>query len=381
MKKSLLTVAITTALGVAFAAPAFANPFNDVEQGHWAYDAVESLAEAGIVEGYGDDTFKGDKNITRYEMAQIVAKALHQDLNGEQKATVEKLAREFSSELNDMGIAIDDLKAEQERIKLSGDARLRYGAVDGNSDDTDFRARVGVEAKINDNLTLNTRVSSGNIAYDGKGDAEVDIANLAFDVWGAENTIGRQDLFVGNGMIMDDTINGISSEIGGLKVFYGNYAGDEAAKDERVYGAEFKTGIFDGLNLNYMKADLDQGNDKEFYGANTAIGLGKNLTLNAEYAKENKTGDDAVAYGISFDKLGLSATYKDVEQGAVTNYSTSAGDLNNVTFFNDGYKGMEYKLTREVADNTMLTVAYQDFKNQDGTQKQDRTAAYLNVSF
>lgn len=378
MKKKLLKVAVTSALTVAFAVPVFANPFSDVEQGHWAYDAVESLAAAGIIEGYGDDTFRGESNITRYEMAQMVAKAMGEDLNGEHKATVEKLAREFSSELNDMGIAIDEVKAEQDRVKITGDARMRFGAVDNNGDSSDFRARVGVSGKVNDDLTLNARVSSGNVAYDDKSnDTEIDIANVDFDAFGLNNTIGRQDLFVGNGMIIDDTINGISSEIGALKVFYGN----QASEDERLYGAEIKTGIFDGLNLNYIKADLKEGDDKEFYGLNTKIGISKNVSLNAEYAKENKSGDDAFAYGVSFDKLGLSAMYKDVEGNAHTNYSSIGGDIHNVSFLNEGYKGMEYKLSREVMDNTVLTLAYQDFESQDGAKKEDRTSAMLNVSF
>lgn len=378
MKKKLLKVAVTSALTVAFAVPAFASPFSDVEKDHWAYDAVESLAQAGIIEGYGDDTFKGENNITRYEMAQMVAKALDQDLNGEHKATVEKLAREFSTELNDMGIAIDELKTEQERVKISGDARARFGAVDGNGDDSDFRARVTVDGKINDNLAFNSRVSSGNISYNGEGEGiNLDTANIGFKAFGLENTIGRQDVIVGNGMILDDTINGVASEVGAVKLFVGN----QTSEDERLYGAEIKTGIFDGLNLNYIKADLKDGNDKEFYGANTAIGIGKNMTVNAEYAKENKSGDDALAYGVSFDKLGLSATYKDVESGAHTGYSAMAGDINSVSFLAEGYKGMEYKLSREVADNTVLTLAYQDFKNQAGTKNEDRTAAYLNVKF
>lgn len=380
MKNKVLKAAITSALTIAFAVPAFANPFSDVEQGHWAYDAVENLAAAGVIEGYGDNTFKGDKNITRYEMAQMVAKAMGHDLNGEQKATVEKLAVEFSDELKNMGIAIDDVKAEQERVKISGDARLRYATTDANGDDTDYRARIAVDGKINDNLNFNTRVTSGNIGYDGKAEGiKLDTANVGFNALGLENTLGRQDLLIGTGMIMDDTITGLSSEIGGLKVFVGNYNEDD--NKERVYGAELKTGIFDGLNLNYMKAD-DQngGQDKAFYGVDTKIGISKNVSLVADYAKEDKSGDDAFAYGVNFDKLGLSVMHKDVEAGAHTNYTGVTG-LNDVSFLNEGYKGMEYKLTREVADNTVLTVAYQDFKNQAGNKKDDRTSAMLNVNF
>ncbi|MDF2566185.1 MAG: S-layer y domain protein [Massilibacillus sp.] len=375
MKKNLLKVAITTALTLAVTVPVFANPFADVQKDHWAYDAVNVLAQDGIIDGYGDGTFKGDKTITRYEMAQIVAKAMNKDLNGEQKLAVEKLAKEFSSELKDMGIAVDEVKAEQERAKITGDARLRYGATDNGSDDTDFRARVGVTGKINEDLTFNTRLSSGNIAYNGESaGVKLDTATVGFHAFGLDNTIGRQDLLVGNGMIIDDTINGITSEIGGLKVFYGN----QASEKERLLGAELQAGIF---NLDYIKADVETGNDKEFYGANTSFDLIKNVSINADYNKENKSGDTAIAYGVNFNKLGLSATYKDVEAGAVTNYSGISGDISNVSFLGEGYKGMEYKYTREIADNTALTVKYQDFKNQAGDKQQNRTAATLNVKF
>ena len=72
MKKSLV-LAMAMALGVTASAYA-ANPFSDVPAGHWAYDSVNKLASAGIVDGYGNGTFGGDRLMTRYEMAQIVAK-------------------------------------------------------------------------------------------------------------------------------------------------------------------------------------------------------------------------------------------------------------------------------------------------------------------
>ena len=74
MKKSLV-FAMAMALGVSATAFA-ANPFSDVPAGHWAYAAVAKLAAAGIVDGYPDGTYKGDRTMTRYEMAQIIAKAL-----------------------------------------------------------------------------------------------------------------------------------------------------------------------------------------------------------------------------------------------------------------------------------------------------------------
>ena len=72
MKKTLL-LAMTIAMGITASAYA-ANPFSDVPAGHWAYDAVNKLAAEGVVEGYPDGTYGGDRLMTRYEMAQIVAK-------------------------------------------------------------------------------------------------------------------------------------------------------------------------------------------------------------------------------------------------------------------------------------------------------------------
>ena len=63
------------ALGVTASAYA-ANPFSDVPAGHWAYDSISKLAATGVIEGYGDSTFGVYKLMTRYEMAQIVAKAM-----------------------------------------------------------------------------------------------------------------------------------------------------------------------------------------------------------------------------------------------------------------------------------------------------------------
>ena len=60
MKKSLV-FAMAMALGVSATAFA-ANPFSDLPTGHWAYGAVAKLAAAGVVDGYPDGTFKGDKD-------------------------------------------------------------------------------------------------------------------------------------------------------------------------------------------------------------------------------------------------------------------------------------------------------------------------------
>ena len=92
MKKSLIS-AITTALVVGAASTTFAaaNPFSDVSSDHWAYDAVTQLAADGVIEGYGDGTYRGQRNITRYEMAQMIAKAMAKgDVGATDKALIDR---------------------------------------------------------------------------------------------------------------------------------------------------------------------------------------------------------------------------------------------------------------------------------------------------
>ena len=66
------------------------------------------MAASGIVNGYPDGTFKGQKDITRFEMAQMIAKAMaNQDrANAEQQVMINRLADEFSNELNNLGVRV-----------------------------------------------------------------------------------------------------------------------------------------------------------------------------------------------------------------------------------------------------------------------------------
>ena len=112
MNKHLLTSAIITALlstTVAGTALAASNPFSDVPKDSWAYDAVAQLAADGVIDGYPDGTFQGQNTMTRYEMAQIVARAMTKtDLDKADKATVDKLASEFAEELDNLGVRVAD---------------------------------------------------------------------------------------------------------------------------------------------------------------------------------------------------------------------------------------------------------------------------------
>ena len=119
MKKSLIS-ALTTALVVGAASTTFAaaNPFEDVPADHWAYDAIAQLAADGVIEGYGDGTYRGDQEITRYEMAQMVARAMAK--GGGDKALIDKLAAEFADELNSLGVRVAALEKKVDNVKWKG---------------------------------------------------------------------------------------------------------------------------------------------------------------------------------------------------------------------------------------------------------------------
>ncbi len=384
MKKRLIRTPDLSALTLSIAVPTFAaEPFSDVPQDHWAYSAVSELADAGLVTGYEDGTFGGDRTVTRYEMAQMVDNLLQNDTaSEEQKAMIDRLAAEFSDEIDTLHGDVDEVKAEQERVKFSGDTRLRYAALEDNGDKTDYRARIGVDGKVSDKVTFSARIASEDTPKDnGDSDLVLDTANVGLSVLGLDTTIGRQDLTLGTGTLIDDTFNGIAATKGGFTAFYGKYDGENMIGDEykdTLFGAEFTTGIgVVDITLDYMKAD---DSDKEFYGANTEIGLGSDFALNAEFLKEDDSGDKALGYGIRHAKSGLSVSYKDVEKGAFTNFGKVALDLNTGSFA-DGFKGVEYGWEKDFNDNVMLNVVYQDFEKQDGTALDGRTAATVSLRF
>ena len=98
--KKILAIAAAAALTAGVSAYA-ANPFSDVSPDDWAYQAVSDLSDQGVVEGYPDGTFKGERNMTRYELAQVIARLMAREdqLNAEQKATLASWMRNFARSL------------------------------------------------------------------------------------------------------------------------------------------------------------------------------------------------------------------------------------------------------------------------------------------
>ena len=161
--KKILAIAAAAALTAGVSAFA-ANPFSDVSTDDWAYQAVSDLSDQGVVEGYPDGTFKGERNITRYELAQIIARLMAKEdqLNAEQRATLDKLAGEYADELANLGVRVSNLEKKVGNLYWSGDARMRYQDLGkdqkGNSQESwNGRMRINVKGQVNDSTYVQGR--------------------------------------------------------------------------------------------------------------------------------------------------------------------------------------------------------------------------------
>lgn len=144
--------------GLAVTASA-ANPFSDVKTSDWSYQAVAQLSEAGVVDGYPDGTFKGDRAITRYEMSQIVAKLMAKEdaLSGEQKEIVGKLAGEYADELKNLGVRVSALEKKVSDTQVILNLRLHYAPVYNNIYTNDKKDQFGARLRINTVTRVNDR--------------------------------------------------------------------------------------------------------------------------------------------------------------------------------------------------------------------------------
>ena len=103
MKKKLASLAAAMALTAVMGGTAMAaeGSLADVPKDHWSYEAVNQLVKDGIIEGMPDGTYAGDRAISRYEMAVIVARATDkmEQANIADRALIEKMQSEYDSEL------------------------------------------------------------------------------------------------------------------------------------------------------------------------------------------------------------------------------------------------------------------------------------------
>ena len=294
MKKSLV-LAMAMALGVTASAYA-ANPFSDVPAGHWAYDSINKLAAAGVIDGYGDGTFGGDKLMTRYEMAQIVAKAMAKGAN------VDKLAAEFADELDNLGVRVANLEKKADNVKITGELRFRYVDQDGamykkivpagdgvsgvlgndSNHAADIRSRIWINGMINDDWTYTGMLQNTQNLSDNAGNEDTKFQRAYVDgkLGGMAVRAGRYNLVIADGNIYDTRADGLELSYGN-KLKLKGFAG-KATDGITVVPVNITNGT------DTLIGDIENGG--KYWGLALEGELAKGLKATAGYTKFKDMG-------------------------------------------------------------------------------------------
>lgn len=433
MKKTLVS-ALTTALVVGAASTTFAaaNPFADVPADHWAYDAVAQLVQDGVVNGYAaDGTFKGDQNMSRYEMAQIVAKAMAKSeaADNNNKALIDKLAAEFSDELANLGVRVADLEAKTDNVKWQGLVRYdwnttNYESKEGHraAEENNLKLRFEPSMTINENWSGHARID-----YDvNKDETAPDNGAEVAHIW----TEGQYDKFnvkLGRFGSFSDASHGLvfDTEVTGAEF---TYAPTEAWKVKATAGRVDNAKLWETAAINNgnsnagsatywaVEADYAQGKwdaglgyrnvgatktlqknneDKtSFHVIDLGVGYAfdKNVKLTGDYAwgpsqnlKENAANN---AYSIQLNYKGADAadagswgTYVAYRQFAPFAAFATTYDIKDGA---DGYKtlkGWEIGADYTFAKNIIASAKYFNGKDTAVTTKDKVTGVWTRVDF
>ena len=388
MKKSLV-LAMAMALGVTASAYA-ANPFSDVPAGHWAYDSINKLAAAGVVEGYGDATFGGDKLMTRYEMAQIVAKAMAKGAN------VDKLAAEFADELDNLGVRVANLEKKADNVKITGQIRYEYADRDGSiRNNADYkksvaknrlRTRLFVNGAINDDWTYTARLENNQDLTDNAGNetTELNQAYVTGRVGGLAVVAGKAGIVLADGNLYDDNGELVSVSYG-KDVKLTAYAGQPTNYDyDDFYGASLSGNVgklalsagYDAFKDSLAGKVAAKGEDNNVWNVGAKYAFDKNVSLNAMYLNSDvdvadKYDTDGYVVGLDYKgakakvagSWGLTAKYYDQGVGTFVAHTMKNGDCG--AFAKEGFKGYNVGASYTVAKNMVYSLDYFDLEGKD----------------
>lgn len=328
MKKGMKTAATVAILAIAEEVAWASNPFSDVSTSDWSYRAVSSLSEQGIVEGYPDGTFRGKTNITRYEFAKVIARLMAKEdqYTPEQRATIDKLAGEYVSELDSLGVRVSNIGKKVGYISWSGDARLQFqnhGAVvykkgykQKFNDSYTGRIRFNVSGQVNDKVRLESRFvtemgfdenSRDNTPLGGRyligsdGNSYVDRIhliwnpheNIVIDVGRTGVGLSKTEIFMDPDSRFDGIVATYDDGALNASLGYGRFR-DVRSGWHRVKTVFAKAGtrISDVVDLSafylkYAKEKLWGTEDMAIYGIGAAIKFGSNFALDGDYIKHN----------------------------------------------------------------------------------------------
>ena len=345
--KKILAMAAVAALAAGASAFA-ANPFSDVSTSDWAYQAISDLSDRGLVEGYPDGTFRGQQNITRYELAQITARLMAKEdqMNAEDRAMIDRLASEYAGELENLGVRVSNLEKKVGNIAWSGDARMRYQRANGDYDKKDKfngRIRINARATVNDTTYVHGRlVANGDFKDSDGGDVKMDriYVHHQFGVVGA--TLGRYELDLGQqvgGWLYAEQFDGVELKAPlGKQVSLGlGYGRMKAAELNRFSGDFKKAETFYAqlkadlklakLGVDYVRVANNEDMKANIWGVNLLVPVQKFRVFGDYYAntKENNGEKGKIwTVGLGYGKMDvkkagtwdLDVAYFKVKKGA-----------------------------------------------------------------
>ena len=394
MKKFIIPALTSTLIiGTASTSSAAQNPFSDVNDHHWAYQSVIELAEAGIITGYDNSDsslngkFVGGRNITRYEMAQMIAKTLariegetspfaiqlqgHQwtfvDNSGVRRVvdgtvvpfklsngavvdmkkldTLMNLLIEFREELDALGVRVQDLEDHSDMVKWTGELRYRYWSnkIDNDEDSTrnQMQLRLLPTAYLNEHWTAKARFT-----------ASVDMS--------ADTTSNTKINFI----YADGQYGKLNIKLGKMTFFSGA---------QLTYGDKFKVKL-EGGRWNLKKSNLEIDDSANYVGAKLNyddkrfnFGLGYSHFKSEEfenalsYGDKNKANIISVNAGYKFGDFSLDADFAK---------NTSADEYNKSYNLKLGYAGANskkpgswglYLAYRYIGNNVSFSTTYAEY--------------------
>ncbi len=404
MKKSLV-LAMAMALGVTASAYA-ANPFSDVPAGHWAYDSINKLAAAGVIEGYGDTTFGGDKLMTRYEMAQIVAKAMAKGAN------VDKLAAEFADELDNLGVRVANLEKKADNVKITGEVRYNYAETDKDSIGAGFenrlRTRLWVNGQVNDDWTYTGMLENTQKFENDEGDENTSFqrAYVNGKLGGVKVQAGRYNNKIAEGNVYDTRFDGIQASYGKdvkLTVGYGKATPSTVVKiddaDALYAGLGGKIGKlaldatytdFKDINFDSKKRGVDSDVDDSIWTVAANYAFDNNFKLGAMYLNGDMDGydgsDDGYVVTASYKgakaakagSWGLVAKYYDQGYSTFMDH-TMNGKADKFGSKTEGFKGYSVAANYTFAKNIVGQVEWYDLEAKEGDK--DSQTLWGQVTF
>lgn len=354
--RTVVAVVISVCLlaTTAFAAPA--EKFNDLPKSHWAYEAVSLLAKEGIVDGYPDKTFKGDQTMTRYEMAQLVAKAMANQAkaNIAHRALIDKLAVEFALDMNKIQTRLDKVEKAQAKIKISGTLSQQYKSKeDSNGKKQSYgqeKFKLNVVGQVDKDTTVTVRIA------DPAPSATMFKAS----------THHKYGEFSTNGRIFDNMYG--TTKVGVFKLKVGRQPLVTDPEDIIVDSDFFS---FDGVSLGTKLKDVDFNYSRGRFAR--SLDSGTVWAFNG-FAKADFQNVDVqtLALGTEMGKLKLNVNWVEFEKSKKNNPNVTlmAYDVAQAEWaFNDQFLiGIEYGKNTKAVDEG----SFNSIKGVFGHRKLDR---------